>query len=903
MTHYLSSLFSPRSVALFGASDRAEAVGTTVLSNLLAGKFHGVLFPINPKREYVQGILCYPDINAIVASTGKPVDLAVVATPASTVPGILDACGQAGTKRAIVISAGFGEAGPEGKKLEQEVLKVARKHQMRFVGPNCLGLMRPSVGFNATFGKSPALPGELALISQSGALCTAILDWAESQQVGFSTVVSTGAAADVDFGEILDFLATDPVTRSILLYIEGIRDARRFLSNLRPAARMKPVIVMKPGRHPAASKAAVSHTGALVGADDVFDAALERAGVVRVNTIQDLFSAARTLSGGMKVHGKRLGIVTNGGGPGVIAADAISEQDMTIPELQPATIAALDKVLPPHWSKGNPVDVLGDAGPDRYKAAVNLVLDDPNADGVLVMLTPQAMTDPEGIARVIIEAWKSRDAATRKPLIACWMGRRHVESGHRLFTDAGVPSFHTPEAAVTAFAQLWHYHRNQEILLEVPGPLTDDAAPRIEDARRIVEGALAEGRTQLSQVEGKALLAAFHIPVADVRKATTAEEAAANAQQLGFPIVMKIDSPNLSHKSDVGGVELNLRDAEQVKTAFTTMMQNVRAKAPQAELHGVIVERQWSKAHTRELLVGVIRDPIFGPAITFGWGGTTVEVLKDRAISLPPLNAVLIRRMISRTKVARLLGQFRNQPPVDSKIIESVLLRLSELVCELPQVAEMEINPLSCDESAACALDVRVFLTRDTKNATAPGQFFGHMAIPPFPKHLQKIEKLPDGTDITVRPIRPEDAEMERRFVRELSEEAKYLRFMHALQELSPEMLERFTQVDYDREMAYLASIKVNGEEVEIGTARYTINPDGETCEFGIVVNDEWQGRGVGTVLMQTLMEEAKTKQIKQIEGQVLAGNFNMLKLMKALGFTIETSKDSPDIKQVSLRL
>lgn len=902
MTHYLSSLFSPRSVAIFGASERPEAVGTTVLANLLAGRFHGVLFPINPKREHVQGMLCYPD----VASIGKTVDLAVVATPAPTVAGILDQCGKAGTRRAIVISAGFGEAGPEGKELERQVLEVARRHNMRFLGPNCLGLMRPSVGFNATFGKSPALPGELALISQSGALCTAILDWAESQQVGFSTVVSTGAAADVDFGEILDFLAADPVTRSILLYIEGIRDARRFLGSLRPAARMKPVIVMKPGRHPAASKAAVSHTGALVGADDVFDAALERAGVVRVNTIQDLFSAARTLSGGLKVAGKRLAIVTNGGGPGVIAADAVSEQEMVITDLLPETIAALDKVLPPHWSKGNPVDVLGDAGPDRYKAAVRLTLEDPNADGMLVMLTPQAMTDPEGIARVIVETWKSSDNVARKPLIACWMGRKNVDSGHRLFTEAGIPSFHTPEAAVTAFAQLWHYERNQELLLEVPGPLTNAASPRLEEAQAIVDGALSEGRTQLSQVEGKALLSAFHIPVAEVRKATTAEEAAAAGQQLGFPVVMKIDSPNLSHKSDVGGVELNLRTADQVATAFTTMMQNVRAKAPQAELHGVIIERQWSKAHTRELLVGVIRDPIFGPAITFGWGGTTVEVMKDRAICLPPLNSVLIRRMISRTRVARLLGPFRNQPPVDTKLLESVLLRLSELVCEMPQVTEMEINPLSCDESSACALDVRVFLTGDShgRGDMLPGRFFSHMAIPPFPKHLEKTETLQDGTQIRIRPIRPEDAEMERRFVRDLSEEAKYLRYMRTFHELSPEDLERSTQIDYDREMAFLATIMDDGKELELGIARYSINPDGETCEFGIVVKDEWQGRGVGTILMQTLMDEAKTKEIKRIEGQVLAGNYNMLSLMKTLGFRIDPSAESPDdVKQVSVEL
>ncbi len=902
ITHYLSSLFTPQSVAVFGASERPNSVGTRVFANLITAGFEGVLFPVNPRHEHVQERPCYPNLETI----DKPVDLAVIATPGQTVPDILEQCGKAGTRAAIVLSAGFGEAGAAGKALERRILEVARHHRIRLLGPNCLGLMRPSIGLNATFAKSQAIPGELALVSQSGALCTAILDWAEDSEVGFSTVVSLGAASDLDFGEVLDFLATDAKTRSILLYIEGIRDARSFLSSLRIAARMKPVVVMKPGRNPVASRAAVSHTGAIVGANDVFNAALDRAGVVRVNTIQDLFSAARTLSEGIKVKGKRLAMVTNGGGPGVIAADVASDQNLVIPELSDTTISALDKALPPHWSHANPVDVLGDAGPERYQVAVKSCLDDPGIDGVLVMLTPQAMTEPEAIAKVVIKTWKHHRGPARKPLLACWMGRRHVASSHRLFHEAGIPSFHMPESSVTAFAQLWHYHRTQELLLEVPGSLvSDQPSPRIEEARNLIETALNEGRSQLSPIESKALLAAFHIPVAEIRPAANAKEAANVAEELGYPVVMKIDSPNLSHKSDVGGVELNLCHAADVTKAFAAMMKRVRKNAPNAELHGVTIERQWTRAHTRELLVGVVRDPVFGPAITFGWGGSAVEVLGDRAVCLPPLNSVLIRRMIARTRVARLLGPFRNLPPVDGKVLESVLLRLSEMVCELPQIVELDINPLSCDESGACALDVRVALSRKIPSfpSVGPGHFFGHMAIPPYPRHLAKNVTLPGGEEVTVRPIRPEDAKMEQRFVRQLSPEAKYFRFMQAVQELSPEMLIRFTQIDYDREMAFLASVRENGEEVEIAIARYVINPDGDSCEFGVVVDDKWQGRGLGTLLMETLMDEARSKGIKRIEGSVLSDNTHMLRLMRNLGFAIETSAESPEMRDVARSL
>lgn len=900
-THYLTPLFEPQSIAVFGASERPESVGTRVFANLLAAGFKGPLYAINPKHQLVQGQPCFPGIEVI----GKPVDLAVVATPAATVPDILEQCAHIGTRAAIILSAGFGEAGDEGKELERKILEVAHRYQMRLLGPNCLGLIRPSIGLNAAFSKSGAIPGELALVSQSGALCTAILDWAQDSGVGFSTVISLGAAADLGFGEILDFLAADPETSSILLYIEGIRDARRFLSNLRSAARIKPIIVMKPGRHPAASRAAFSHTGAMVGADDVFDAALDRAGVVRVDTIQDLFSAARTLSEGYEVKGKRLAVVTNGGGPGVIAADVAADEHLVIPELSETMIATLDKSLPAHWSRSNPIDVLGDADSERYRRAVQLCLDDPGMDGLIVMLTPQAMTDPEKIAKVVIETWQSQKRSSRKPMLACWMGRTHVESSHHLFAEADIPSFHTPEPAVRAYAQLWQYHRNQQLLLETPDPLSDQAPARVEDARRLIQNALDQGRSRLSFMESKALLAAFHIPVAEAFTAIDADGAIKAAETLGYPVVMKIESPEISHKSDVGGVELNLRTAVEVQSTFTTMMKRVRKEAPGVEIRGVTIERLSNQAHTRELLVGLVRDPIFGPVITFGWGGTTVEVIADRAVCLPPLNSVLVRRMIARTKVARLLGAFRDFPPIDGAVLESVLLRLSEIVCELPEIEELEINPLSCDEDGACALDARISLTREIKTfpEAPPGRIYGHMAIPPYPKHLAKKFTLKGGEQVTIRPIRPEDADMEKTFVSQLQPEAKYLRFMQALKELPPQMLARFTQIDYDREMAFLATVKEDGKEVEIGIARYIINPNAKSCEFAIVIDTDWQRHGLGTLLMKTLMAEAEIKHLNQIEGQVLAGNYHMLRLMKKLEFAIQTSPDSQDIKNVKYLL
>jgi len=889
--HFLDRLFSPKSIAIFGASNRPDSVGTLVYENLLAGDFRGELFPINPKHEALKGKRCYPDIQTITT----PVDLAVIATPATTVPEIIHACGEHGVRAAIVLSAGFSEGGGKGAVLERKMLEAAGLYQLRLLGPNCLGLIRPSVGMNATFSKNAALPGQMALVSQSGALCTAILDWAESRGIGFSAIASLGDAADVDFGDILDFLAQDSETKSILLYIEGIRDARRFMSGLRVAARMKPVIAIKAGRHSTGSRAALTHSGALIGNDDVFEVALQRAGVVRADSISQLFAAAQLLAASHRVNGNRLAIITNGGGPGVMATDRAADLGVELAQLSPATMNMLDQNLPGHWSHGNPVDILGDATDKRYALATAACLTEPNVDGALVMLTPQAMTDPEACARAVIAAREKHD----KLVLACWMGEGHVRSANALFTQHRIPTFTNPESSVEAFAFLANYYRNQQLLMQVPGSLGRRSKPDIEGARLIIESVLAEQRSLLSPQEAKALLHAFNIPVTPATNCLSANEALVAAENHGFPVVMKINSPQLSHKTDVGGVRLNISNAQAVRTTYNDLLDEVSQKAPMAKIDGVIVEPMYTSRHGRELLIGVSRDPGFGPIITFGAGGTAVEVLRDRAVALPPLNRFLAESLIRHTRTAKLLEAHRDLPPVNMDALVQGLIRVSEMVCELPQITEMDINPLVADANGVIALDCRIVVAHRAPSLDP----YSHMAIHPYPNHLISQLQLADGTNITIRPIRPEDAEIEQRFVRKLSPQSKYFRFMQTLNELTPEMLVRFTQLDYNRELALIAVQEKAGEEIELGVARYVINPDGKSCEFALVVADEWQHRGIGSQLMSHLMEAARERGFNSMDGEILADNQKMLVLVTSLGFHIQSRDEDPGIKLATISL
>lgn len=859
---------------------------------MLSAGYRGELYAVNPNHRTVQGVPCF----ATIAEVPRRVDLAVIATPAETVPEIVDACGNAGVRAAVVVSAGFAEIGVTGARLERALLENARRHRLRVLGPNCLGIMRPSVGLNATFARGQALQGSLGLISQSGAVCAAMLDWAAQNGVGFSCIASLGASTDIDFGELVDYLVNDPATGHILLYIEGIRDARRFMSALRAAARVKPVILMKVGRQPSGSRAAVSHTGAMVGADDVFEAAVRRAGVVRVSTIGQLVAAAHALSSNVRARGDRLAVITNGGGPGVMAADRAADLGIPLAELAPATIETLIKALPENWSQGNPVDLMGDADSARYRAALLACLADPGVDGVLVILTPQAMTPPLEVAKVVGEYAKSTD----KPLLACWMGGQQIAKSWRFFAEHQIPAFRAPDPAVEMFAHVSAFHRNQKMLLHTPGPLSDYPAPDIAGAQMVIEAALAEHRTTLSEMESKAVLAAFQVPIAKAMRTHSPDEAMLTAQEIGFPVVMKIDSPEIVHKSDVGGVRLNVANAQAAREAYRQIADGIAQLRPEASVNGIIVEPMVARPNSRELMVGVIRDPVFGPAITFGTGGTAVEVYADRAVALPPLNAALVDELICGTRASRVLGAFRNMPPVDRAALEAVLWRVSEMVCELPWVREMDINPLLLDESGAIALDARIVVER----LPAARRRYGHMAIHPYPAHYVSEWSAPNGLSVTVRPIRPEDAEVEQEFVKQLSAEARYFRFMDTIRELTPQMLVRFTQIDYDREMAFVAmTAGEDGSEKEVGVARYVTNPDGTSCEFAIVVADEWQRTGLGRYMMAQLIEVARARGLATMSGEILKSNHSMLRLAGSIGFQIGESPADPDLKRATLSL
>ncbi len=882
--HYLTPLFSPSSVAVFGASDREDAVGAVVFKNLLEAGFDGPVYPINPKHETVQGHPAFADLAAL----GKPVELAVIATPAKTAPGIMRACGEHGVKAVIVMTAGFHETGPQGARLEQQLQDYAQQYGIRFLGPNCLGIIRPGRGLNATFSNGGAVAGNLALVSQSGALCTAILDWAQNNRIGFSTVVSTGMAADVDFGDVLDFLVADPSTKAILLYIEGIYDARSFMSALRAAARIKPVIAVKVGRHESGTQAVMSHTGALVGGDDVFSAALERSGVVRVGTIGQLFAAARTLASRYKTVGDRMAVVTNGGGPAVMAADRAGDLRLPMAKLGEATKRELDQALPATWSHGNPVDIIGDATPERYRTATAICLQDEGVDGVVVILTPQAMTRPTEVAQGMIDL----AGDIQKPLLTCWMGGRQVSAGRELFGDAKLPAFATPEAAVDGFYYLASYHRNQQLLRQTPDSFSRHREPDVEGARMMIEAALSEQRQVLNEPESMAVLGAFHIPAVRNGIARSAGEALILAESIGFPVVMKVFSPDISHKSDCGGVRLNISSAQLVRSAYREILEQVGKNASNARIEGVTVEKMHHSANARELMVGIVNDAVFGPVISFGIGGAHVEVIGDRAVALPPLNHSLAENLIERTRAAKLLGRFRQLPPVDRGALVEVLLRISEMACELPWIKELDINPLLVDETGPVALDARMRVDF----AHPSTDRYAHMAIHPYPAHLMIQTQLGDGTNIVIRPIRPEDAELEKQFIENLSDESKYFRFMNALHQLTPEMLVRFTQIDYDREMALIVTTDSGGDEEELAVARYMMNPDGRSCEFAAVVSDRWQRRGIAHKLLFHLMEVARDRGLEVMEGEILTNNYKMLDLVRSIGFKTQRDAEDPGI-------
>ena len=683
--HYLQHFFTPNSVAIVGASERENSVGYRLLLNMQEAGFSGGLYPINPKHEQLLGLKAYPDLHAVP----EDLDLVVIATPAPTVPCILRQCGDKGVSSVIIISAGFGELGAEGQRLQQEILGIAHRYSIRIIGPNCLGVIRPSGQLNATFGDGTVQDGSLALLSQSGAVCTAILDWAKVQDIGFSTVVSMGGAADIDFGEVLDYLATDSKTTGILMYVEGIRDARRFLSGLKAAARLKPVILIKSGRHEAGCKAAMSHTGAMVGGDKVFDAAIARAGVVRAYSITELFSAARVLANNYVVKKDRLAIITNAGGPGVMSTDRAEDVGIQMAQLNPTSLESLNAVLPPHWSHANPIDILGDATAERYRQALEVCINDDKIDGILVILTPQAMTEPTLVAQYIIDGAKT----SHKPVLASWTGGAKVQAGRDLFANSKVAHFNTPETAVDAFAFLANYAENQILLKQIPTVTDELAQPDVAGARLIIERVLSEGRQVLTAQESKAILAAFNIPVTQTISVASAKDAMIAAETLRFPVVLKVNMAEFSHKSDIGGVRLNINSVQEISKHYTEMEAAIKLAHPEITTVGMTVEPMFKSASGRELMIGVVRDPVFGPAISFGLGGTLVEILQDNAVALPPLNTYMVEQLIAKTKAAKYLKAFRQLPPANTQALIEVLLNVSTMVSELPEILELDINP------------------------------------------------------------------------------------------------------------------------------------------------------------------------------------------------------------------
>lgn len=859
----------PASIAVVGASPEPGSVGDRVMRNLLAGGFAGPVLPVNPRHRAIHGLKAWPD----PASLPEAADLAVICTPPKTVPGLIHALGERGTRAAVVITAGLREPDDSGVTLQQRMLDAARPFGLRILGSNCLGLLLPHLGINASFAHIGSLPGRLAFVSQSGALCTAVLDWATSRGIGFSAFVSLGDAADVDFGDLLDHFATDPATRGVLLYMESVTHARKFLSAGRACARNKPVICLKAGRFEAGAKAAFSHTGAMAGSDDVMDAAIRRAGMLRVDAIEDLFAAVETLAHARPIGGERLAILTNGGGPGVLAADQLAAMGLQLPALGEATRTALDDCLPATWSRGNPVDIVGDADAARYLAALRVLLKDPGIDAVLVMLVPTATVDNRAVA----EAVAAEAGKTRKTVLACWMGEGGVADARRVFANARVASYDTPGEAVRAFMQMVDFQKNQLSLMQVPPSIPEDFRPDREGAAAIVRTALAEGREVLADDEVTGLLQAWAIPVVRSLPAQDPGDAAARARELGVPVALKIRSPDITHKSEVGGVALGLDSPAEVEKAAKQMMKRVREKYPEARIAGFTVQEMVRRPGARELICGVSEDPVFGPVILFGQGGTAVEVVKDRAIALPPLNLVLARQLVDATRVSRLLKGYRNVPAVDFDALCLTLVKIAQMVVDVPELVELDINPLLADERGVLALDARMRIR--------PGRGPDRLAIRPYPRDLEETAVV-DGVTLKVRPIRPEDGPLHREFFRRLSSEDVYLRFFRPVRELSQEQLARFTQIDYDREMSLVALREDarSGRET-LGVVHAVTDPNNIEAEFAVIVRSDWHRHGIGRILMERIIRYCRERGTRRLVGQTLTENRAMLGLARRLGF------------------
>lgn len=884
----LDAIFHPKTIALIGATETANSVGRTLLWNLLRSPFGGTVYPVNPKRSSVLGIKAYPS----VADVPDEIDLAVIVTPAKAVPQIISQCVDAGVKSSVIISAGFKEVGEKGIEMEQKILEIAKKGNMRIIGPNCLGVMNPVTGLNATFAADIALKGNIAFISQSGALCTAVLDWSFDANVGFSGFVSIGSMLDVSWGDLITYFGQDPNTKSILIYMESVGDTRAFLSAAREVALTKPIILIKAGRTEESAKAAASHTGSLAGSDDVLNAALKRVGVLRVDTISDLFSMAEVLSKQQLPRGPNLAVITNAGGPGVIATDALILEGGKLAKISENTFAELNKILPEQWSHNNPIDVLGDASAELYAKAIEIVSKDPHSDGILVILTPQDMTDPTKTAEEITRYAHIEN----KPLLASWMGSKHVKKGSEILNQAGIPTFAYPDTACKAFAYMWKYSESLRGIYEIPTLFEDFedeslVLQRKKEIDRIFEKVREEKREILDEFESKKVLELYQIPVVPTYVAVTKEEAVEYAEKIGFPVVLKLFSKTITHKTDVGGVKLRLRNKDTVKLAYEEIYESVKKKVGKEHFQGVTVQPMIELSGT-EIILGSSIDPEFGPVILFGRGGQLVEVFKDRALALPPLNSTLAKRMMEQTQVLEVLKGVRGQKGCDLVELEKILVRFSDLIAEHPEIKEFDINPLLASDKQIIALDARIVL----HEADLADDELPELAIRPYPLKYVESWVLKDHTPVVIRPIRPEDEPLVVKFHKDLSEHTvrqRFLKMVHYDERVARDRLVRICFNDYDREIALVVEMTVGDYKEILGICRLSKVPGSENAVFTVTIKDKWQNKGIGTKLLEKICLIAKDEKVKTIFAELLSENIEMQKLLKKHQFSITESKQT----------
>ncbi len=866
----LDYFFKPGAIAIVGASSKEGSIGFTLLNNLQKDGFAGPVYPINPKHDEIMGLKAYPSVIAV----GSPIDLVIIAVPIHEVPAVMKECGEAQVKGAIIISAGGKEVGEEGARIEEEIRAEAKRGGIRYLGPNCMGILSPVNNLNASFAAHSAEPGSLALLSQSGAVCSAILDRAAIEKIGFSHFVSIGSMADLDFADMIDYLGNDRDARSIIIYMENMTRHRKFMSAARSVSRVKPIIVVKSGRSEAPAKAAASHTGSLAGRDDAYNAAFRRAGIIRVDTISQLFSCAQALGKMQRPIGSNLAFITNAGGPGVMAVDALSNWGFEPAQLSPETFRKLDEFLPAFWSRGNPIDILGDAPPDRYVRAVRICLEARELSGLIVILTPQAMTDPTGVARALANEIKDRS----KRFMAVWMGARDVEAGIRILNEAGIPTFDTPEEAVDTFMHMYSYTRNLELLQETPPSFPHEIYVNKRQARTFINECIRRGQRVLTEVESKAILSAYGIPVNRTVAASSSQAAAEAAKNMGFPVVVKIFSPDITHKSDVDGVRLNLKSEQDVAAAFDEITSRAAGMKPGARITGVTVQSQVKKSEI-ELIVGSKRDPQFGPLLLFGMGGVLTEVLKDSAVALPPLNLLLARRLMERTRVYRLLQGYRNIPAADVDRTAEFLVRVSQLVSDFPEIVELDLNPVAISNGRPVAIDARMVV--EASETVAPR----HLIISPYPNQYESEWLLADGTPVLIRPMKPEDEFMVKDLLDNCSAETIYFRYFSVVKNWPHESLVRFTQYDYDREIGIAAIGLPPGPSTMMGVGRLVMPPDRPDAEFAVIIGDPWQGKGLGEKLIERVIEIARENGVQTLVGDVLPENEKMLSLVRKLGF------------------